>query len=194
MRGVKIFKSSSNTAQPGYGECAFNAWFWKRSEQGGVASQEDLAQVLNVSVRTIKRDCLVLQNEGIYLPTRGNLHGIGRGQTHKAQIIRHWLQGWTYDQIVWHTHHTATAIKRYIQAFVRVIELHQQGFSQNQIGLLLQMDLALVQEYLAVYGQNDSPECRERLQEQLKRLSGPTTAQKGGYEQPSLCWHDQTQL
>ena len=136
--------------------------------------------MLNVSVRTIKRDCLVLQNEGIYLPTRGNPHGIGRGQTHKAQIIRHWLRGWTYDQIVWHTHHTATAIKRYIQAFVRVIELHQQGFSENQIGLLLQMGLALVQEYLAVYRQNDTPECRERLQEQLKRLSGHSTAQKGG--------------
>jgi hypothetical protein len=105
-------------------------------EQGGVATQEDLAQVVNVSVRTIKRDCLVLQNEGIYLPIRGHLHGIGRGQTHKAQIIRHWLQGWTYDQIVWQTHHTATAIKRYIQAFVRVIELHQQGFSETQIGLL----------------------------------------------------------
>ena len=148
-------------------------------EQGGVATQEDLAQVLNVSVRTIKRDCLVLQNEGLYLPTRGNLHGIGRGQTHKAQIIRHWLHGWTYDQIVWQTHHTATAIKRYIQAFVRVIELHQQGFSENQIGLLLQMGLALVQEYLAVYRQNDTPECRERLQEQLKRLSGQSTAQKG---------------
>ena len=37
-------------------------------EQGGVATQEDLAQVLNVSVRTIKRDCLVLQNEGLRPP------------------------------------------------------------------------------------------------------------------------------
>jgi len=148
-------------------------------EQGGVATQEDLAQVLNVSVRTIKRDCLVLQNEGIYLPTRGNLHGIGRGQTHKAQIIRHWLQGKTYDQIIWLTHHTATAIKRYIQSFVRVVELEQQGFSENQIGLLLQLGVALVQEYLAVYRKNDSQECRERLQEQLERLSGHSTAKKG---------------
>jgi hypothetical protein len=80
---------------------------------------------------------------------------------------------------VWQTHHTATAIKRYIQAFVRVVELDQQGFSPNQIGLLLQMGLALVQEYLAVYRQNDTPECRERLQEQLNRLSGHSTAQKG---------------
>ena len=83
------------------------------------------------------------------------------------------------DQIVWQSHHTATAIKRYIQAFVRVVELHLQGFSETQIGLLLQMGLALVQEYLAVYHQNDNPECRERLQEQLERLSGFSPAQKG---------------
>ena len=148
-------------------------------EQGGVATQEDLAQVLNVSVRTIKRDCLVLQNEGLYLPTRGNLHGIGRGQTHKAQIVRHWLQGKTYDQIIWLMHHSAPAIKRYIQNFVRVVELHQQGFSQDQIALLLQMGLALVQEYLAVYRQNDTQQCRQRLQEQLERLNGHSRAKKG---------------
>jgi hypothetical protein len=148
-------------------------------EQGGVATQEDLAQALNVSVRTIKRDFVILQAKGIYLPTRGNLHGIGRGQTHKAQIIRHWLQGKTYDQIMWLTHHTATAIKRYIQNFVRVVELQQQGFSQDQIGLLLQMGVALIKEYLAVYHQNDNPECRQRLQEQLERLNGPSTAKKG---------------
>ncbi len=148
-------------------------------EQGGVATQEDLAQVLNVSVRTIKRDCLVLQEEGLYLPTRGKLHGIGRGQTHKAQIIRHWLQGKTYDQIIWLTHHSAMAIKRYIQSFVRVVELDQQSFSGDQIALLLQMGVALVQEYLAVYRQNDTPDSRQRLQEQLERMRGHSKAKKG---------------
>ena len=55
--------------------------------QGAVATQEDLAQALHVSLRTIKRDCAA-QAQEVYLPTRGNLHGIGRGQTHKAQIGR----------------------------------------------------------------------------------------------------------
>lgn len=148
-------------------------------EQGGVATQEDLAQVLNRSVRTIKRDIEALQAKGLYVPTRGQLHGIGRGQTHKAQIIRAWLQGQTYDQIMRQTHHSATAIKRYIQAFVRVIELEQQGFSDRQIGLLLQMGVALVKEYLAVYHHNDTPACRQRLQEQLARLKGACRAKKG---------------
>lgn len=149
-------------------------------EQDGVASQEDLARVLHVSVRTIKRDIKSLTEQGLYLPTRGNLHGIGRGQTHKAQIIRRWLQGQTYDQIALHTHHSSTAINRYIQTFVRVIELQRQGFADSQMALLLQIGVALVQEYLAVYRQNDQPASRQRLQEQLQRLNRAERVKKGG--------------
>ncbi len=148
-------------------------------EQDGVATQEDLAQVLNVSPRTIQRDFVVLQAQNIYLPARGNLHGVGRGQTHKAQIIKRWLQAQSYDQIAFHTHHSVAAIKRYIQHFVRVIELHLQDFSQSQIALLLQIGRPLVQEYLAVYQQNDNPEYRQRLQEQLERLGGHSEPKKG---------------
>lgn len=138
--------------------------------QGAVATQEDLAQVLHVSVRTIKRDCASLQAQGIYLPSRGRLRGIGRGQTHKAQIVGRWLLGETYDQIVLRTHHTATSVRRYIRAFVRVVDLHRRCFSESQIALLSQMSIPLVREYLAVYRQHDSPECRERLKAQLQRF------------------------
>jgi len=153
-------------------------------EQGGVATQEDLAQALQVSTRTIKRDCAALQEQGIYLPTRGNLQGIGRGQTHKAQIIGRWLQGETYDQIALHTHHSQASIQRYVQAFARVIALHKEEFATSQIALLVGKSQALVREYLAVYRQHDTPACRERLAAQLQRLSGASASgqvpQKGG--------------
>jgi predicted ArsR family transcriptional regulator len=148
-------------------------------EQGGVASQEDLAQALQVSVRTIKRDFEQLQQQGLYLPSRGQLHGIGRGQTHKAQIIGCWLRGATYDQIAQQTHHALSSIQRYIQTFVRVIELHQRHFRVEQIGQLLQIGPPLVQEYLAVYQSHDQAECRQRLQEQMDRLKAARRPKKG---------------
>ena len=77
----------------------------KALEQGAVASQEDLAQILNVSVRTIKRDFEELQGQGLYLPSRGNLHGIGRGQTHKAQIIALYEQGCDETEIARQSQH-----------------------------------------------------------------------------------------
>jgi len=148
--------------------------------QGAVATQEDLAQALHSSLRTIKRDCAALQAQAIYLPTRGNLRGIGRGQTHKARIVGQWLRGATYDQIAQQSRHSLMAIQRYIQTFVRVVDLHQQGFPEGQIALLLELGLALVREYLAVYQQNASSECRERLAAQLERLERAGAAKKGG--------------
>ncbi len=149
-------------------------------EQGAAATQEDLALVLHVSVRTIKRDCAELQQKGISLPTRGNLQSIGRGQTHKAQIVGRWLRGETYDQIALRTHHSLTCVKRYIQTFARVVQFHGKMFSLGEISLALQVSEALVKEYLAVYRQNDTPFCRQRLTEQLERLSRTQTEPKKG--------------
>jgi hypothetical protein len=148
-------------------------------EQEGVATQEDLAQVLSVSVRTIKRDFAEMQAQGAYLPSRGNLQGIGRGQTHKAQIIKRWLQGETYDQLVLSTRHCVTSIRRYIRTFLQVTQLHRQGMHPEQIALVLQVGQSLVREYLAVYEQNDTPQRRERLESQLQRFSRAGQAQKG---------------
>lgn len=143
-------------------------------EQAALATQEDLARVLQTSVRTIKRDFAKLQEQGLYLPSRGYLLGIGRGQTHKAQIIRRWLHGETYDQLSQNTHHCVSSVQRYIRTFVQVVSLHQQGLSEIQIGLLLQIGAVLVRDYLAVYQHNAEPECRQRLDEQLTRLCGET--------------------
>lgn len=152
-------------------------------DQAAVATQEDLAQVLHVSVRTIKRDCAHLKAEGFEIPTRGNVRGIGRGQTHKAQIVGRWLQGETYDQIIWHTRHSLSSIRRYVQSFTRVVHLHRRCFTEHQIAMLLGMGVPLVTEYLAIYEEHDSSACRQRLEAQLERLlsfQSPSAGKKGG--------------
>ena len=147
--------------------------------QGAAATQEDLAQALHVSVRTVKRDCKELEAQGICLPTRGRLKGIGRGQTHKAQVVSRWLRGETYDQIMLYSRHSLPSVKRYVQSFVRVADLHRQGFGESEIALLLEMSAYLVGEYLAVYNKHDSIEYQERLTEQIERLRKAPKAKKG---------------
>ena len=147
--------------------------------QGAVATQEDLARALHVSVRTVKRDCKALEAEGFYLPTRGKLQGIGRGQTHKAQIVGRWLRGETYDKIRLSTRHSLSSIQRYVQAFVRVADLLSQGFGAGEIALVLDMSAYLVSEYLTLYDQCDAPEYRARLTEQIERLSRAPRAKRG---------------
>jgi DNA-binding Lrp family transcriptional regulator len=148
-------------------------------EQGAVATQEDLAQALQVSPRTIKRDCKALEAQGISLLTRGKLKGIGRGQTHKAQIVARWIQGATYDQIHLHTRHSVSSIKRYVQTFVRVVDLHDRGFAIGEISLVLCLGDRLVGEYIALYETHTEPEYRTRLREQIERLSKRSVSQKG---------------
>ena len=148
--------------------------------QGAAATQEDLARVLNVSVRTVKRDCAALQGQGVYLPTRGQLQGIGRGQTHKALIVGRWLEGETYDQVARHTHHSVVSVQRYVQTFVRVMQLHQRGLPVEEVALLLQVSRPLVQEYLAIYHEHETPLARQRLTEQLQRLNHRRQRRKRG--------------
>lgn len=149
-------------------------------EQGALASQEDVARVLHVSVRTIKRDCAELAAQGSALPTRGHVQGIGRGQTHKAHIVGRWLQGETYDQIARHTHHSLSSIQRYVQTFLRVVRLEGQGLSAAQIAQVVQIGPALLQEYLTVHRQHDTPAERERLAEHLQRVErADNQAEKG---------------
>lgn len=152
-------------------------------EQGTLATQEDVARVLHVDVRTIKRDCKTLEGQGVTLPFRGAVRGIGRGQSHKALIISRWLRGETYDQLERSTKHALVSIRRYIQTFSRVVELHQAGFANAEVAHLTQCGLALVEDYLNIYQTHDDPVSRARLQEQLERFQrhGRTAAgEKGG--------------
>jgi hypothetical protein len=63
-------------------------------EQGGLLSQEDLAQLLCCSVRTVRRDIRLLrERDGIIVATRGQQKDIGPTVSHKGVAIRHWLGG-----------------------------------------------------------------------------------------------------
>ena len=149
-------------------------------EQGGVLSQEDLARALRVSARTVRRDVRALKAEGHWVPTRGVVKGVGRGQTHKVRVIELWLDREGYDQIARWVHHTPQAIKRYVSTFLRVVVLHRQGAGEEEIAFVTGSSVRLVREYLALYeAALGQAQRREKLEEELARVSG---WQKRGWE------------
>ena len=142
-------------------------------EQGGVLTQEDLARALNVDVRTIRRDVRALRGEGHLVHSRGQLKGVGRGQTHKVRIIELWLDREGYDKIARWLHHSPQAIKRYVSTFLRIVVLHRQGTPVEEIAFLTQSSVRLVEDYLAVYeAALAEAHRREKLEEELARVSG----------------------
>jgi hypothetical protein len=139
-------------------------------DQGGVLSYEDIAFCLTCSVVTIKRDMSRLRKRGIILPSRGWRQEMGRGQTHKTQILDLYLRGYQFTDIERKTHHSESAIKRYIQDFARVVLLHLKRFSLDQIRISTGFSHRLIGEYLKLYKQHaTSRELKRILQTPKKR-------------------------
>ena len=138
-------------------------------DQGGLLSYEDVAVILTSSVVTIKRDMSQMRRRGIILPSRGWRHEMGRGQTHKAQMLSLYLAGYQFSEIERKTRHSETAVKRYIQDFARVVPLHLKRFSVDQIRISTGFSHRLIGEYLALQKQHaTSPHLKRLLQSRKK--------------------------
>ena len=117
-------------------------------EQDGILSQEDLSRYLSCDARTIRRDIEQIKKRGVDVMTRGVLHNIGRGQTHKKKIIGLYLEGYFFVDIKLRTRHSVGAIKRYIQEFTKVFMSISRGIKQDEeISLVTGISLNLVKQY-----------------------------------------------
>ena len=87
--------------------------------QEGSLTQEDLARILQVTSRTIRSDIRELQRDGSFIHTRGTDHDIGRSISHKSRIIELYLQGYTYEEIIRRSRHSAFSVRRYVCSFGR---------------------------------------------------------------------------
>ena len=118
--------------------------------QGGLLTQEDLARLLCASRSTIKRDIAYLRAAGTDVPTRGQVKDIGRGVSHKTQIVSDWLAGYTFSQIKNRRWHTINSIERYCHDFQRVARLYSHGLSVPEIRRSTGLSERLIGEYLSL--------------------------------------------
>ena len=120
-------------------------------EQGALLSYEDIAFILTTSVITIKRDIAFLRRSGCTIPSRGWRHDMGRGSTHKTQILDMYLSGYLFSEIENRTHHSEAAVKRYIQDFSKIILLHIKDFSVDHIRIATGFSNRLIGEYIKLF-------------------------------------------
>lgn len=143
--------------------------------QGGLLTQEDIGRLLGISSRTIREDIRELQKDGNLVRTRGNEQDIGRGISHKTQIIDLYLKGYTYDEIMRRSRHSAHSIKRYVSSFGRLLLILNHGIKNiSEISRLLHQSERLTKEYLELYEKHKKedhwPKVYVELLEQLKAL------------------------
>ena len=164
-------------------------------EQSGVLSQEDISKILSISLRTIKRDIALIKMKGIEVVTRGYLHNIGRGQTHKVKIIGMYLDGKTYSEIKLSTKHSVGAIKRYLGSFVKVPDVSNQGiYGTKEISAVTGISEVLVKQYTELIKESKKDKTRrenikqlierssyrEGIKKTVKSYSEPLAAMMGG--------------
>ena len=137
--------------------------------------------LLTTSIRTIQRDMQEMRQQGIVVPTRGEIQDIGPTVSHKTKIIELYLKGYEYTEIELRTRHTGESIKRYISGFSKVVLLSNQGYSIIQIRELTNSSEKVITEYLALY-EAYKEIGSDRLNQITSSLAEKPDPKKGGRE------------
>jgi hypothetical protein len=128
---------------------------------GALLTLPDLAMLLGIHVDAIRRS--IAAHPEVVVPTRGRIKDIGRGVTHRQQIVEMYLQMHTETEIVDRTSHSYESVEAYLREFARVVTLADRGMNAVMIRRVTGRSMALVAAYLALYRKYDEPEYLFRL-------------------------------
>lgn len=128
-------------------------------DQGGLLSQRDVAVITGYSPGAVSLSAVSLREQGEFLPLRGYVCDMGCFPTHKAAILRLYLEGLLTPDIAERTYHSKEAVDRYIRGFERV-RLLASKFTLEELPLLTGMSQRLVEEYLGLIAHHRPQEVR----------------------------------
>jgi hypothetical protein len=123
-------------------------------DQGGVLSEVDLSLVTGYTDSGVSSTIIRLRKRGEILPIRGYIADMGSWPTHKAAIIRLYLEGLTTPEIASRTYHTKKSVDRYIDGFERV-RLLAAKHAREELPLLTAMTPNVVAQYLAILEEHE---------------------------------------
>jgi hypothetical protein len=137
--------------------------------QGGALSQEDLAAILGLSLKSIKRIFAYYRQQGQRLLSRGELRDIGPGISHKIPVIRKYVQDLSLSRIAQQLgNHGLQSMARYLRHFVLVMILDDRGLAAGQMQSVIGISTVLIEQYRQLYHDLQVPE----YQRALERLKG----------------------
>lgn len=125
-------------------------WTKEANQQGACLTMEELSAIGLMSQAVVSQELKKYQGEDkASLPLRGYLEDIGRGTTHKKQILSLHLQNYLSSDIARMTYHSKDAVDRYINDF-QIISMLSKKFDKNIIPVLARKSKTLVEEYLKI--------------------------------------------
>jgi len=129
--------------------------FKEAYEQAALLTHSDIAHLLHISTGTVSKQTKeYMERTGEILPTRGNVHDIGRAVTHKKIILNLYRKGYQTPDIARMTNHTEEACDRYIKAYKKVEKL-SKTMKNEEIAQILGMGKSLVEEYITILNKEE---------------------------------------
>jgi len=123
-------------------------------DQGALLTVEELAAILNRSTSTISRRIQEYHKENDdVLPLKGYVFDMGRGITHKKQILRLYEEGTAPPDIARQTNHSLEAVDRYIKDYERVKFLARRDISKKEMTHLTGRGRSVITQYLKIIKQ-----------------------------------------
>lgn len=145
--------------------------------QDGALSQEDVACVLGISLKTVQRIFAFYRDEGQRLPSRGEIQDMGRGVSHKIPVVRRYLQDLSFSRIAAELgNHGIDSMARYLRHFALVMVLEERGLTPGQMQSVIGISVSLVEQYRALYQKLNVPEHQRTLQRLQQVVFAPATA------------------
>lgn len=142
--------------------------------QGTYLTVEDVANlILNCGERTLLGDLAVLQQRGQGVPLRGQQMDIGRGVSHKVQVIQLALHRQPPTRIARRLHHSLTSVERYLADFSAITSLLAAGWAVETISFVRRVSLTLVREYQQLYQQALEAGQAEALADLIRPWASP---------------------
>jgi len=133
--------------------------------QDGALSQEDLACVLGVSLKTIKRIFAFYREQGKRLPSRGEIQDMGRGVSHKVPVVRKYVQDLSFSRISLELgKHGIASMTRYLRHFALVMVLEDQGLTVEEMQSVIGVSKNLIEQYRTLYDELNVPEHARTLE------------------------------
>ena len=147
-------------------------------EQGAYLSYADLSFLLGINTESLRQ---FVKEMDIKPPLRGYACDIGRGTSHKEEIIRLYLEMYTETEIAQRTGHSYEAIEEYIREFAAVYLLKQRGLSPALIRKTTGRSRKLIEAYLKLIREYDRAEYAFRFHqlEKIAALSGREGEKRG---------------
>lgn len=144
-------------------------WIYEALLQGGSLSQEDIACLLAVSTKTVKRIFAAFRHKGESLPSRGEIQDMGRGVSHKIPVVRKYVQDLSLSRISQQLgQHGVDSMARYLRHFALVMVLTDRELSPAQMESIVGTSQNLVKEYQNLYKELNT-EANQRVLDRLKQ-------------------------